>query len=241
LSPESSYFWETKAPEELYDLAADPDEVHNLAASPQHRETLMRMRAALANTLTGTRDVGFIPEPDYHTVYGGRVLYDLARDDDAYPLEIILETADIATASAFDRTLIDRLSHPHPAVRYWAATGILIHQRQGDAIPRVQMRTLLKDDSPSTRIVAAEILARDGTMDDARIALATLLELSDVTKNHVTVAVFALNAIDYLDGKAAPIQDDLKALPTTSGDVPPRNRSYVSDLLDKILADLKAQ
>ena len=240
LSPESSYFWETKAPEELYDLAADPDEVHNLAASPQHRETLMRMRAALADTLKSTWDVGFIPEPDYHTLYADRILYELARDEGAYPLELVLETADIATASAFDPVLIERLSHPHPVVRYWAATGLLIHEKQGEAIPRVQLRALLDDVSPSTRIVAAEIIARNGTANDASAALGTLLELSDVTNNHVTVAVFALNAIDYLDGKAAPIQDDLKALPTTSGDVPPRNRSYVSDLLDKILADLAA-
>ena len=241
LSPESSYFWEVKAPEELYDLAADPDEVHNLATLPEHRETLERMRASLSNTLLGTRDVGFIPEPDYHTVYGDRILYELARDDRVYPLELILETADIATASAFDRTLIDRLSHPHPTVRYWAATGVLIHQRQGVATPRARLRTLLDDESPSTRIVAAEILARSGTTEDADAALGTLLELADVTRNHVTVAVFALNAIDYLDGKAAPIQEEIRSLPTTGDDVPPRNRRYVSDMLTKILADLRDQ
>ena len=41
-----TYFWETKPPEELYDLQADPSEVKNLASSSAHRSTLERFRRA---------------------------------------------------------------------------------------------------------------------------------------------------------------------------------------------------
>ena len=51
--------------EELYDLRSDPHEIKNLAAStqPEHREALIRLRAALDTWLVETGDRGHIPEP----------------------------------------------------------------------------------------------------------------------------------------------------------------------------------
>ncbi|MEQ1861918.1 MAG: sulfatase [Chthoniobacteraceae bacterium] len=49
--------------EELYDTAADPHEISNLAADPQHRDTLLRLRAALDAWMTETKDRGDLPEP----------------------------------------------------------------------------------------------------------------------------------------------------------------------------------
>ena len=51
--------------EELYDTHADPHEIHNLAASPQaeHRQTLLRLQAALDTWITETGDAGQWPEP----------------------------------------------------------------------------------------------------------------------------------------------------------------------------------
>src|SRR5437764_10117519 len=46
LQPPKTYFWETKPPEELYDLESDIDETKNLAADPAHRALLERMRRA---------------------------------------------------------------------------------------------------------------------------------------------------------------------------------------------------
>jgi hypothetical protein len=51
--------------EELYDLRSDPHEIKNLAAStqPEHREALIRLRAALDTWMAETGDRGHIPEP----------------------------------------------------------------------------------------------------------------------------------------------------------------------------------
>ncbi len=51
--------------EELYDIQSDPHEIHNLADSPQpeHREALLRLRAALDTWITETGDRGQWPEP----------------------------------------------------------------------------------------------------------------------------------------------------------------------------------
>jgi N-sulfoglucosamine sulfohydrolase len=51
--------------EELYDTQADPHEIRNLAESPapEHREALLRLRAALDTWIVETGDRGAIPEP----------------------------------------------------------------------------------------------------------------------------------------------------------------------------------
>jgi len=53
------------ADEELYDTQADPHEIRNLARSedPEHREALVRLRAALDVWMTETGDLGHRPEP----------------------------------------------------------------------------------------------------------------------------------------------------------------------------------
>ena len=53
-------------PEEmLFDLSADPHEIRNLADSSdeQHRDALLRLRAALDTWMIETGDRGHIPEP----------------------------------------------------------------------------------------------------------------------------------------------------------------------------------
>jgi arylsulfatase A-like enzyme len=51
--------------EQLYDTHADPYEIQNLADStePEHREALIRLRAALDTWMTETGDLGAWPEP----------------------------------------------------------------------------------------------------------------------------------------------------------------------------------
>lgn len=52
----------SRAPEELYDLQADPFELNNLAEDPRHRTTLDRLRAVLASWLKDTHDESSAPE-----------------------------------------------------------------------------------------------------------------------------------------------------------------------------------
>lgn len=51
--------------EMLFDLESDPHEIHNLANSPEpeHREALLRLRAALDSWIIETGDRGHLPEP----------------------------------------------------------------------------------------------------------------------------------------------------------------------------------
>jgi hypothetical protein len=89
------------------------------------------------------------------------------------------------------------------------------------------------------RIAAAEALGRYGTGADLTQALAELVELASIDRKGVFVAMAALNAIDMLGVKAAPMAADLKRLPD-QGKVPhPRYAGYVPRLLTDIRANFK--
>jgi arylsulfatase A-like enzyme len=60
--PEQLLFAPERAPEELYDLDADPFEVKNLAADPAHEAALKEMRGRLDRWMEETGDLGRVPE-----------------------------------------------------------------------------------------------------------------------------------------------------------------------------------
>jgi hypothetical protein len=63
-SVQSLLFAETRPPEELYDLDADPWEIRNLATAPGHEKTLGELRSMLEQWMEKTQDQGRIPEKE---------------------------------------------------------------------------------------------------------------------------------------------------------------------------------
>ncbi len=101
-----------------------------------------------------------------------------------------------------------------------------------------ELLSSLSDESVSVRIVAAEALGRYGSDSDLQLALPVLLQAANLNNSDVYTAVAALNAIDYLDEKAASVRDRIANLPLENGKSLPRIKSYVPRLVEKILADL---
>jgi uncharacterized sulfatase len=241
LKSPQTLFWQTKPSEELYDLQTDPDEVKNLAPSPLHQDVLKRMRRALQEHLLTVRDVGFLPEDEIHTRSQGSTPYTMGHDPRRYPLERILPAAELATSPLAGATpqLRRWLQDEDSAVRYWAAMGLLIRGASAIRSARDDLRTALSDPSPSVRVIAAEALGKFGDADDANKALSLLLELASPDKNSLFVSVLALNALDELDQKAAPVLSAIQALNGVPRPNTPRMNDYVPRLLEKIVADLQ--
>lgn len=237
LSPPKTYFWEPKPPEELYDLQNDPDEVNNLANSPAHKGILNELRNALREHILKTRDTGFLSEAEAHTRAQGSTIYEMAHDNSKYPLEKILAMAEAASnlsekdISRFVKGFDDSDS----AVRYWAAMGILMRGSNAVRSARSELQKLLKDNSPSVRIVCAQALGQFGDKEDLSMAISTLKDLASPEKNGAYVSIMALNAIDALGSKAAEIFSYLEKLPRVDKNAPARANEYVGRLLDKIL------
>ncbi len=240
LSPPRTHFWETKPAEELYDLAEDPDETRNLAGSAAHAAILERMRNARREWSLSIRDLGFLPESTIHSRSGGDAPHSMGASPTRYPIGRIMRMAETATSirddvedeirSGFD----DRDS----AVRYWAAVGALVREQDGVRAFTEELSSALSDEDPAVRVVAGEALGRYGSDSDAERALAVLVSLGNAEEHGVYVAMAALNALDYMDDRAAPARDLILALPKETSTASSRFRSYLPNLIKKIQADL---
>ncbi|AOS43194.1 Sulfatase [Lacunisphaera limnophila] len=232
-----SLFWQVpKAPEELYDLTTDPDEVHNLAALPEHRPVLERLRQALRSHLLEVRDLGFLPERELHARSGTDTPYALARDPARYPLELILETAELASIldPAATPTLVQRAAHADSAVRYWATLGLRLRGAETVRAQAGELTRALADESPDVRIVAAEAFGHFGTAEQRSTALAVLRGLASPGENGVFVALSALQAIEALGDHAAELHPFVAGL-DPNGPLPdPRFNGYVASLIESI-------
>jgi len=233
-----SIFWRVpKAPEELYDLENDPDEVVNLADDPAHREKLEELRAAVFARILDQRDVTFLPEAEIHSRSAGSTPYELARDATAYPLERILETADLASNLSDEAlpALRERLADHDSAVRWWAVLGHLM--RGADAVAGAEetlLRLLSDDPAPNVRIAAAEALGKYSSETALAAALATLEPLADPGRSGVLVSMAALAAVEALGEKAAPLHEGIAKLDPAGESPHGRFNGYVPRLIQNI-------
>jgi hypothetical protein len=191
-NPAQSTYWLPKSSEELYEIAADPYELNNLVKDKSNK-TIIELRSLLRDRTIALRDVGFIPEGMYPRLAAESTIYDYGQSD-AYPIERIVNLADVATSRdpQYLSTLATAASDPHPVIRYWAAVGFLVlRQSAMSAKPVVSM--LLEDDSLDVRVIASEAMAHLGEVDKAVDVLADVLRSGNP---HEILA--AQNAIEYL-------------------------------------------
>lgn len=249
LQPPKTFFWETKPPEELYDLQNDPDEVRNLADSREHAVVLGELRQALREHLLTTRDVGFLPEAEMHRRAADSTPYELGHDPRKYPLDRVLAMAELASSRPTDvaasrqsaeaalAKLKDGLKDTDSGVRYWAVLGLLMRGSNAVIAAAPELRPALKDESPSVRSAAARALGLHGPAADLPRALETLKALAPPDQNGVFVSLEALTAIEFLGDKAAPLREFLRTLPRNDPQADARLANYVPRLLGNLLGE----
>ena len=126
-------------------------------------------------------------------------------------------------------------------VRYWGVMGALIRGKEEVSNTHTSLQRALADESPHVCIAAAEALGRYGSEKDLKPSLDLLIELANCEKTNSYVAIHALNAIDALGKKAAPLKDQIAALPLHDPKSPARvSQEYTTKLvkwLNTTLAD----
>lgn len=241
LNAAQSAFWKTKPPEELYDLTTDRDEVKNLVAAPAEKEVLERLRLALDMHEERIRDVGLLPEGEFHRRSAGAAPYDFGHDYAKYPFDRVYAAATIASSLKPDTTtaLKGMLANDEPGVRYWAVLGLLMRGADGVTFAHDDLVKALDDESPDVRIAAAETLGRYGSDADLARVLPLLGQQADWSKNDVFSVMAALNAITALGDKAAPLAATIKALPSKGPAPDGRFSGYPARLLEELRAGLR--
>ena len=199
---QTHYAGPTRAREELYDTANDPHQVRNLAADPARKDRIATMRSLLRRWLLEKRDLGFLPELDMAIRSRGATPYDMARNGRTYPLETILDAAELVGAgpAAMGRQMI-LLRHMDSAVRYWAVVGL---RALGDKAQTAQTALVksLADPAPAVRIEAAWALADLG--EAHRAAALALLQKELGNPHDRRAALRAARALQMLGRKAYP-------------------------------------
>ena len=238
-----SIFWRVpKAPEELYDLQNDRDEVLNLAGMPEHKSTLDRFRAAQRNHILAIRDVCFLPEAELHLRSVGSSPYELARNESKYPIERIVNAAELA--SNLDPSALPELkkllADPDSAVRWWGVLGHLMRGETAVVGNQDSLNKALADESSSVRIAAAQSLGLYGD-DRSRIAALKLLEeLAPPKKMGVLVSMAALSAIEALGKNADSLREFVGKLDSKGPSPDARYDSYVPRLIQNIASSDEA-
>jgi arylsulfatase A-like enzyme len=234
-----SIFWRVpKAPEELYDLQSDRDEVRNLASLSEHKESLERLRSAQRKHIVSIRDVCFLPESELHSRTVGSTPYELARNDEKYPMDRIVAAAELA--SNLDPAALPELkkllNDSDSAVRWWASLGHLMRGQAAVAANQEALQNALQDEASPVRIVVAQALGMFG--DDAATAKAlnVLKDLSSPQKNGVLVSMSALAAIEALGDRANSLHPFVLKLDPNGDSPDERYNSYVPRLIQNITA-----
>jgi len=231
-----SHFWREKSAEELYDLESDRDEVVNLVDSPAQAGVLAKLREAHESWEREIRDIGFLPEAEIHRRSEGSTPWEVGRDPATYDFEAIFSAAKLASARKSENlpAIVALLGNADSGVRYWGATGLLIHRKAGYEAGAEVLRAALGDDCGSVAIVAAESLGRFGEAADREKALDLLLVKADQAKGNAYEAILALNALDYLDDVATPRMEAIRKLPRKPAAPTPRVDGYAERLIEHL-------
>ena len=193
--------------EELYDTENDPWEITNLANDPKYADVLKRMRGALDDWRKDSKDVGVIPELEYGILAGDTPLYDFVRSGKCN-YEELRKASDLAVLGGPEDmdTYISYLQDENSAIRYWGATGILVHKDR--AKPAIQaLKNAVKETSVQTATLVAETLAQLG---EKELAKQVYLRILNDDKSELLDRAFVLNSIDAIDFREPEIEKWIK-------------------------------
>ena len=237
LAPEHARFFQPDAPEELYDLDADPAEVHNLASDPASQDVLRKLRLGLHSWQLEIADVDILPEAEMQRRSAGSTPYELGHSPQL-ALDQVLATAELAsdTTNPSWNQFPRLLTHSEPGVRYWAVLGLMLRGSEAVAGSRAALIASLDDESPAVRTMAAEALLQAGAGEGTRAGEVLLASCAEGP--NPGLAIQALNALDDLEAVGADLFRKLPADEATGK--PEKSRSH-GDYRGRLYARLKSK
>lgn len=179
LSDVQSAFYQSRPPEQLFDLEKDPHEINNLADDPAYADVLVQMRRALQEKEKSLPDVGFFPESVVLEEGAGQAA--AFAEKNRKQIGQLIEIADLQLSPFPEakQRIEKALASSVAEERYW---GLITCSVFGDqALALSQSIKTLADEDPNrlVRTRAAEFLGLTGAGDPAPILFEVLEECED--------------------------------------------------------------
>ncbi|WNJ17914.1 sulfatase [Pontibacter sp. G13] len=188
-------FFQTKAPEMLFDLSVDPNEVHNLAQDPAFADTLLSLRNVLRKQLLEMPDVGFFPE--YYFLENGKETPLAFGEQHRVHIQRMTEIADLEILpwNQAKGSLKKSIHSPNPFERWWAWTSLCAFEGDSRKFKKQAKLAMENDPELMVRMRAGEWLVLHGE----QLAWETLLTLPGKATRE-TEALQLLNSLANLRG-----------------------------------------
>jgi predicted Zn-dependent protease len=176
-----------------------------------------------------TGDLGLLPEHEMFARAAAGAPWEIRKDARKNPVGDLLAAADLAGAMDAGNVpkLAKLLTDDEPAVRYWAAIGLVALKTK--ASPAADALTAaLQDKAPNVRIAAAEALCNIGKPDKA---MGILLE--GLKHASPFIRLRTLNVLDRQGDKAKSALPQIRQAPMKSKEFP-HAASYVGRMVKNI-------
>ncbi len=165
LNNTQSQFFQSRPPEALYDVEADPHEVKNLAEDPVYADVLKSLRSQLQTQVKSLPDLSFYPESYLaDKAFDNPVAFGKQHQSD---IGALVEIADLSllsweqAANGVQRALQSN----DPWQRYWGLIVCSRFGKQASSLQDTAAKLALKDDQLLVRVRASEFLGLAGLAD----------------------------------------------------------------------------
>lgn len=243
LDTAQSSFWKNKPAEELYDLQNDPAQIHNLAGKTEFKDVQDRLSQQLHAWMLKSNDLGLLPEGEMWSRAGSLPPMELAKDAQQFPVEKILNVAELASAAKPGdlEVLLRSKVDPDSACRYWVAQGVLIRAIQDQARQQcvAAARGMSNDSSPYVRCLANETLARFGTVAEQESAVKSLLRIADIRSEGFFPGLVAFNSLDWCPITKSVIGSSFDGIPEMPNEMHQRYKTYIPRMIERINSQAK--
>lgn len=174
-----SQFFQTKQPEALYDVEADPYETHNLAGQEAYKQKLLELRENLNTRVRDMPDLSFYPEFylinnafDNPVAFGKKHKSDIAK---------YIDTANLSL-NDFENVknnIEESLKSKDPWIRYWALIACSSFGHEASSLKKLIKTIAATDSEKINKVRAAEYLGLVGLQNPVTIMTDALYSSND--------------------------------------------------------------
>jgi len=189
LAPESAQWFDVpRAPEELYDLEADPWELVNLAARPEQQQTLQTLRLECDRWQTEVRDAHLLPEAmldEGEQRLGNRWQILHCPGGEQRTVELLKAAKQAARLEEKTADAVSQSMAEDRAVRWWQM--MLLTNSPHPEHRMESFRMQLNSEEPLIKLAAAMGLSRASQSSESLTALRDLLDSGNQFVRHATL------------------------------------------------------